>query len=375
MCLGTDSLYNPNYGYFSKQAVIFSPGEPFEFWKMKDEFEFQRQLGQRYTAFEDALDAKEPNPTRQLWHTPTELFRPWYGEAVARYLLENYRQLHYPQHDLIIYELGAGNGTLMLNILDYIRAVAPAVYARTQFRVVEISAALAAQQARLLHATPAARAHRAKIAILNRSIFEWDAYEPAPCFVLAFEVADNFAHDVVRYDPFTEAPLQGTVLIDAQGDFHEFYVRALDAETRRFLDVRAAACGDDCALPAAHPLAGPRMLRRLRASLPLAGNLTVPEYLPVRLMHFFEVLDTYFPLHRLVLSDFHALPDTVPGYNAPVVQTRYQRRTIPVTTPLVGGPLSSPLPPSPTLRFSPLVSIFSATQLISKIFYLKRPLV
>ena len=30
-----DSLYNPNYGYFSKQVVIFSPGDPFNFNAMK----------------------------------------------------------------------------------------------------------------------------------------------------------------------------------------------------------------------------------------------------------------------------------------------------------------------------------------------------
>ena len=34
-------------------------------------------------------------------------------------------------------------------------------------------------------------------------------------------------------------------------------------------------------------------------------------------------------------SDFNALPEAVKGYNAPVVQTRYQRRTVPVSTPYV----------------------------------------
>ena len=52
-------------------------------------------------------------------------------------------------------------------------------------------------------------------------------------------------------------------------------------------------------------------------------------------MQFFDILATYFPHHRLVLSDFTSLLDSVPGINAPVVQTRYQRRTIPVTTPFV----------------------------------------
>ena len=45
-----------------------------------------------------------------------------------------------------IVEMGAGNGTLMLNILDYIRETDPAVYACTRFRIIEISSSLAALQ-------------------------------------------------------------------------------------------------------------------------------------------------------------------------------------------------------------------------------------
>ena len=61
-----DSLYNPSYGYFSKQVVIFSPGDPFNFNAMKSEHEFFQQLRHRYTDFEDALDMQEQNDLRQL---------------------------------------------------------------------------------------------------------------------------------------------------------------------------------------------------------------------------------------------------------------------------------------------------------------------
>ena len=70
-------------------------------------------VDKRYVEFEDALDEENPDETRQLWHTPTELFRPYYGEAIARYLVTNYKMTLYPYHDLIIYEMGAGNGTMM----------------------------------------------------------------------------------------------------------------------------------------------------------------------------------------------------------------------------------------------------------------------
>ncbi|KAL2754983.1 hypothetical protein ACRALDRAFT_1035091 [Sodiomyces alcalophilus JCM 7366] len=342
-----DSLYNPHYGYFSKNAVIFSPGEPFDFPSFQNEPDFYRELGHRYTEFEDALDADEGvRDDRPLWHTPTELFRPYYGEAIARYLVTNYRLTTYPYHDLIIYEMGAGRGTLMLNILDYIRDIDPQVYARTRYRIIEISSNLAALQAQNLqrsdaeshhhhhHHTddPAATGrHADKVEIINKSIFDWTEPVPSPCFFLALEVFDNFAHDCLRFDLRTEQPLQARVLIDADGDFHEFYDPDLDPLAARFLCVRHAATAGR--YPAPYP--SNRWLRHLRARLPLAPNLSPPEYIPSRLMQFFDVLERCFPAHRLVTSDFHSLPDAIDGLSAPVVQTRFERKTVPVTTPLV----------------------------------------
>ncbi|MCJ1449437.1 MAG: hypothetical protein MMC23_009957 [Stictis urceolatum] len=326
-----DSLYNPHYGYFSKHAVIFSPRDTFDFNRMKTEAEFHKQLGHLYTDFEDKLDLESRNDARQLWHTPTELFRPYYGEAIARYLVENYKLSHHPYHDLIIYEMGAGNGTLMLNILDHIRDFYPEVYERTKFKIIEISPAMASLQTSQLAQNTNSQGHQDHVDIVNRSIFEWDAYIPEPCYFIALEVFDNFAHDSIRYDLVTEEPLQGQVLIDGQGEFYEFYTPGLDAVASRFLRVRDAASGQ----PYDGPLRSPRLLRSLRAKMPFAPNLTTPEYIPSRLMQFFDILHRFFPLHRLLASDFHSLSDTVRGYNAPVVQTRYRRKTVPVTTPLV----------------------------------------
>lgn len=326
-----DSLYNPSYGYFSKQVVIFTPGEQFHFNSIQDEPEFYRLLGERYTEFEDRLDEKEPNDTRQLWHTPTELFRPYYGESIARYLVANYKLSQYPYNDLIIYEMGAGNGTLMLNILDYIREAEPSVYERTQFKIIEISSNLAKLQENQLLRNAGSRGHSSKVEIINKSIFEWNQMVSSPCYFLAMEVFDNFAHDAIRYDPLTEEPLQGTVLIDTQGDFYEFYSPNIDPVASRYLRVRYAATGGRYP----HPLYQSHIMRRLRNSIPFTPNLSPPEYIPTRLMQFFDILEKYFPGHRLLTSDFHDLPDAIKGVNAPVVQTRYKRRTVPVTTPFV----------------------------------------
>jgi len=62
-----DSLYNPHYGYFSNHATIFdSLGSTFAFSSLKDSVEFQEEVAKRYAEYES---------NRQLWHTPTELFK------------------------------------------------------------------------------------------------------------------------------------------------------------------------------------------------------------------------------------------------------------------------------------------------------------
>jgi Putative S-adenosyl-L-methionine-dependent methyltransferase len=261
---------------------------------------------------------------------------------MARYMVTNYKLSLYPYYDLLIYEMGAGNGTLMLNILDYIQREHPEVYDRTRFRIIEISTSLAKLQASQLKQTASTRGHADKVEIINKSIFDWDTYISSPCFFLALEVFDNFAHDCIRYDIQSGAPLQGYVLVDQKGDFFDFYDYKLDPIATRYLQMRDLAVDQ----PYNHPLGsaysrrrggGGGVWKKLKTKLMLPGgpSLSQPEYIPTRLMQFFDILHNYFPAHKLLSSDFDRLPNAVPGINAPVVQTRYKRRTVPVTTPLV----------------------------------------
>jgi len=100
---------------------------------------------------------------------------------VSEYLLK-----YFPYEDLIIYEVGAGNGTLATNILDFIRERHPDVYERTRYRIIEISKALSDNQQRAL------RHHSSVVEVINKSIFDWTQREWAPCFFLALEVIVSF---------------------------------------------------------------------------------------------------------------------------------------------------------------------------------------
>lgn len=329
-----DSLYNPNYGYFSKHARIFTPPQPFEFTKMKDNLAYDRALVRVIDDFEDSLQAdRDTTSARQVFHTPTELFKPYYGQAIARHLLHQYRLHYFPHTDLNIYEIGGGNGTLMLNILDYIREHDPEVYNCTQYRIVEISLQLAQRQKAVLEKSLPEAEHLQHVQILHKDILTWSIPVRHPCYVLAMEVVDNLPHDIVRYDPQTGQPLQAVVLIDKNGEFEEAYTRSMDELPRRYLALRKKLGHSH--LPRSHPQALPSFIRQLSRALPYSGRLTGREFVPTTLLSLLDVLYEYFPHHHLILSDFDSLPNAIPGYMAPVVQTRYQRNMIPCTTYLV----------------------------------------
>ncbi|KAL7663503.1 Protein arginine methyltransferase NDUFAF7 [[Candida] zeylanoides] len=392
-----DALYHPKYGYFSQEVEIFHQEKPFDYGNIADVDEFMDHWQRAYASYRDpkaegvrekataaasaaAASAaaaatskyasrahriqqqelaatgqfKQTKNSVQLWHTPTELFSPYYGEALARYLITNYKlNGDYPYHDLVIYEMGGGNGTLMCNVLSYIKTHHPEVYARTQYKIIEISSRLAERQQ--LNATLVSHGlSTSKVEVVNESIFAWTRVVADPCFFIALEVFDNFAHDLVRYDNTTGEPHQGYVLIDEHGDFYEFFTPELSAYTDSFLRMRestsqsvlrqsgtwrgrlstARSLVPFVAKDAIHPLHhSSAKLRWQHTALPFRDNLTPGEFVPTRLLQFFQVLKHKFPHHHLVSSDFHSLPKTIPGYyNAPVVQTVLQDTMVDVTT-------------------------------------------
>ncbi|GAA5895953.1 type II protein arginine methyltransferase [Sporobolomyces salmoneus] len=376
-----DSLYNPNYGYFSTKVDIFDPdtttatrskrservprekeddrAEGFEFDSFATTAEFEEEVARRYMQFEgldQGAGTVGKGPGRQVWHTPTELFKPWYGRALARYLLATYKLNLYPYSDLIIYEIGAGNGTLMADILDFLAVEAPEVYARTKYRIIEISDRLVGKQkgsvaggsrrkeqggmseGEMGREKARRRGHGDRVEVIGKSIFEWDRVVHEPCFFIAMEVLDNFAHDVIRYTTDTHEPVQCTISIDASGDYNELYSPVDDPLIARYLSLRSKLLSTSSSREsrALNPLlASSPLLRKIYSSMPFAPNLTQPEFIPTRQLQLLEVLRDKFPNHRVLMSDFDKLPDAVAGVNAPVVQTRYQGETVPCTTYLV----------------------------------------
>jgi len=168
--------------------------------------------------------------------------------------------------------------------------------------------------------------------VIHKSIFQWNMREPAPCYFIAMEVVDNFAHDLIRYDYRNLEPYQGLVSIDDEGDFSLSYTKVTDPLITSFLDVRRHLRHPP---PISRILRASPMMRSIYTHLPFAPNLSPPEYVPTRMLNLLHTLRIHFPRHRLLLSDFCSLPDTIPGVNAPVVQTRFRNTTVPCSTFLV----------------------------------------
>ncbi|THH09921.1 hypothetical protein EW145_g1686 [Phellinidium pouzarii] len=315
-----DALYNPHYGYFPNQATIFTGlGKELEFSKIRDSNEFEDIIAQKYEGYGKDKDG----PGLQIFHTPTELFRPHYGQAIAQCLISEYLLKYFPYDDLIIYEIGAGNGSLAMDILNFIQERHPEVYERTKYTIIEISGSLAERQRETLSSV-----HEC-VKVVNKSVFRWNQREPAPCFMVMMEVIDNFAHDMIRYDMKTLEPYQTFVSIDEAGDFFTHHTRVTDPLISSFLTMRHAL---QLPLPLPAVLRSSQNIRKIYTQLPFAPNLSKPDFIPTRLLSLLTTLRAYFPLHRLILSDFSTLPDTIPGYNAPVVQTRYKNTMVPCSS-------------------------------------------
>lgn len=274
---------------------------------------------------------------RQVWHTPTELFKPYFAEGLARYLVNEYKMGLYPYEDLVIYEIGAGSGALAEGILTYLQDHEPQVYSRTRYGIIEISSRLAQQQQQRLQKF----VNDGRVEVHKKDVLQWGQPVHEPCFVVALEVFDNLAHDAVRYDAVTLEPYQGIVSIDEEGDFEELWEPVQDPTIKRYLRLLAdisdkgskpfAVSPATAALPWYGRYLSPRLRKSLAEQVPFWPNLTQAHYIPTAALQLLDNLKAFFPQHRLVMSDFNYLPDTIGGRNAPVVQTRLRGESVAVS--------------------------------------------
>ena len=142
--------------------------------------------------YESVLD-KFYKARPEAWLTPCEIFAPWYSRALATAALEN-RAADQP---LCIIEIGGGNGTNALHILDYIKEIAPDVYSTMRYKLVDISAAMSERQKSVVGR------HHINCEFINADFLDVEpghkAAENGHCIIIALEVLDNLPHDKVAW--------------------------------------------------------------------------------------------------------------------------------------------------------------------------------
>lgn len=219
----------------------------------------------------------------------------------------------------------------MVDTLKFLRDEHPEIFARTKYRIIEISAALAKIQVER-----AASEGFKNVEVINQDIFKWQGGNNNPCFVVALEVFDNFAHDMIRYEMSTLQPMQAVVAIDQGGDFTLMYEPLHDPLLRRVMAYRRLLPPSPATQPPlSKPLLASQALRTVYTQMPFAPNLSPADFIPSKAVAFLERLRDQLPAHRLLVADFDMLPDAAPGRNGPVVQTRFQGSMVPCETFLV----------------------------------------
>eukprot|EP00250_Pteridium_aquilinum_P015013 c22327_g1_i2 orf=102-1040(+) len=177
-----DALYHPHRGYFSvRSGAVGRLPEPITFDRLKGRRQYMQQLSELYKQNDIS------------WFTPAELFKPWYGYALAKYMITH----HTSKFPLQIFEIGGGTGTCAKNILDYVKKEAPSIYHNMHYVSVEISKALADTQLQSVHAEETHKSHHSVDCRDACKRTGWGKADERPCFVILLEVLDNQPHDLI----------------------------------------------------------------------------------------------------------------------------------------------------------------------------------
>ncbi|KAK9832216.1 hypothetical protein WJX74_003267 [Apatococcus lobatus] len=174
-----EALYSPVFGYFNREDVpVGALPEPLVFSELAGEAEYKRALHASYENLQES------------WLTPVEVFQPYYGRALAKYI-----QQQASSHDSAIHinELGGGTGTLARNMLDYFHEEDRGLYERLTYTSIEISPKLAALQRQRVGEQHAASFRTTTTDACKPEA--WGHPSQEPCFILMMEVLDNLPHD------------------------------------------------------------------------------------------------------------------------------------------------------------------------------------
>jgi len=293
------ALYQPHTGYFTaKSDAVGAMSEPIRFDRFQGRAAYNEFLSGLYKQHGAA------------WFTPGEVFQPWYGYAVAEYILRTMD----PSSPLKIYEIGGGTGTCANNILTYFKLRAPNAYKTMMYTSVEISPALASKQKARVGTVQSHSSHFMVNCGSASDPRTWGKVDNGPCYVIMFEVLDNLPHDLLYRQAPTSPWMETWVTRDQyRNNLIEERRPAEDPLIKRCLDV----------IEHGPPEGSLSLAAAARSSISKLIPFSELAWIPTGCLQLLENLHTMRPSLVLITSDFSSLPDVkVPGVRAPIVASK-----------------------------------------------------
>lgn len=145
---------------------------------------------------------------------------------------------------------------------------------------------------------------------------------------------------MIRYDLDHLKPHQGYVCVDEKRNYSEIFEPIGDDSTiSRYMALRKKV-GSKHTTHTSQQIIWQKIKQMINLSSSSSSphhvdGYTHAEYIPTKLLQFMEKLNDYFPRHRLILTDYSSLHNTIEGVNAPLVQTAYKGLMVPCATYLL----------------------------------------
>lgn len=186
-----DRLYHRTQGYFSKKEnQLGFLSDPIPFHEIFGYEDYNKMLFERYP--------------KNAWLTPSEIFKPYYGMTIANYIDTKYTDYCHADPNtklqpLKIIEVGAGNGSAALSVLNYFKLYKPRKYQTMELKIVEISPAMIARCREQISKLHGGLVSNGQIQFVDSSILDYARRDNDLVFVIMLEVLDNMPHDRVYW--------------------------------------------------------------------------------------------------------------------------------------------------------------------------------
>jgi len=323
-------LYDSRDGYFAKEAPVAPLSSAIDVNTLAGREEYLERVASEYRI----LGTK--------WLTPSEIFSPWFGVALASHIRRTGVRR--------IMEIGSGSGTLAMDIITHLKA--SGYGSEFSFTSIEISEALAETQRRRLREAGHGDVYVSRVADATKDdTWIGDGDAQVPTLILGMEVLDNLPHDKV---------------VQVDGVWHQTRVAVDGGALREVLEPLTDDALICSTLDAYESIQGERTRDSVLKWVFEMTGTPDPVWLPTGAQSLLNAI-RHVPNHELLLADFDFLPNVViAGENAPIVSSTVDGKAVDRGELLGGTPFGSVDVFFPT-DFRLLSAMYRSTQPTGKV--------